>query len=133
MNRLLVAGAVLGLLSVIIGASSEHILRVRVDDEVFRWVMTAIRYHQVGALIVTGLGLALVALPTHQARGLISISGWLFVAGTVLFSFSIYAAALTGQDALTYASPVGGVTLMLAWLVLIGAGFRAGAGKAANA
>jgi len=126
MNPLLVAGGVLGLLSVVIGASSEHVLQARVDDEVFRWVMTAIRYHQVGALIVTGLGLALVVLPAHRASRLIGVAGWLFVVGTVLFSFSIYAAALTGSEALTYISPVGGITLMLAWLALIGAGFRAG-------
>lgn len=133
MNPLLLAGGVLGFLSVVIGASSEHVLQARVDDEVFRWVMTAIRYHQVGALIVTALGLALMALPEHRARRLLSASGWLFVVGTVLFSFSIYAAALTGVEGLTYVSPFGGITLMLAWLALIGAGFKAGAGKTPNA
>ena len=127
MNPLLIAGGVLGFLSVVVGASSEHLLQARVDDEVFRWVMTAIRYHQVGALIVTALGLALAFLPGHRARRLLAAGGWLFVIGTVLFSFSIYAAALTGVEALTYISPFGGVTLMLAWLALIGAGFRAGA------
>jgi len=126
MNPLLVAGAGLGFLSVVIGASAEHVLQGRVDGEVFRWVMTAIRYHQVGALIVTGLGLALIAMPAHRASRLIGVAGWLFVVGTVLFSFSIYAAAVTGVEGLTYVSPVGGITLMLAWLALIGAGFRAG-------
>lgn len=118
MNRILLAGAALGFLSVIIGAMSEHVFRTRIDDEVFRWVMTAIRYHQVGALIVTALGLVLMADLQRMIRGRLSLSGWLFVAGTLLFSFSIYASALTGIEALTHATPVGGITLMAAWLVL---------------
>ncbi len=128
MNPVLIAGALLGLLSVVVGASAEHLLQGRVDDEVFRWVMTAIRYHQVGALIVSALGLALIVLRGHRVQPLLAMASWLFVAGTVLFSFSIYVAALTGVQALTYLTPFGGVTLMLAWLVLIGAGVRAGSG-----
>ena len=123
MNRVLLAGALLGFLSVVIGAMSEHVFRTRVDDEVFRWVMTAIRYHQVGSLIVAALGLALLADLRGTVRRRLSLSGWLFVAGTLLFSFSIYAAALTGVEPLTYLPPVGGVTLMAAWLALAWAAF----------
>jgi uncharacterized membrane protein YgdD (TMEM256/DUF423 family) len=124
MNRILAAGALLGLLSVIIGAASEHALQARLEPEVFRWVMTAIRYHQIGALVVTGIGLALLAsLPRATARDL-HLAGWLFVIGTVLFSFSIYLAALSGFHGLTLATPVGGVTLMLAWSSLVWAGWR---------
>ena len=123
MNRILLAGAALGFLSVVIGAMSEHIFRTRVDEEVFRWVMTAIRYHQVGALIVSALGLVLTADLRRTIEARFSLSGWLFVAGTLLFSFSIYASALTGIEALTYATPIGGVTLMAAWLALAWAAF----------
>ncbi|TVP53239.1 MAG: DUF423 domain-containing protein [Halomonadaceae bacterium] len=126
MNPILIAGALLGFLSVVIGASSEHLIQARVDDEVFRWVMTAIRYNQMGALIVTAVGLGLMAVPVHRARRLLVVAGWLFVAGTVLFSFSIYVAAISGVHAFTYLTPFGGITLMLAWLVLVVAGFRAG-------
>ncbi len=118
MNRVLLAGALLGFLSVVIGAMSEHLFRTRVDDEVFRWVMTAIRYHQVGSLIVTALGLTLLAGVARTPGARLTLSAWLFVAGTLLFSFSIYASALTGIEALTYLTPVGGVTLMGAWLAL---------------
>lgn len=129
MNRVLLTGAVLGFLSVAIGAASEHVFRTRVDDEVFRWVMTAIRYHQVGALIVTALGLVLTAAVAGALRARLALSAWLFVAGTLLFSFSIYASALSGIEALTYATPVGGVTLMAAWLVLAWAALARGAGE----
>lgn len=116
MNPVLLLGALLGLLSVIIGASAEHLIQQRVDDEVWRWVMTAVRYHQVGAVVVTALGLGLAA-GARPARRLNLAAGFL-VAGTVLFSFSIYAAALTGIEELTYVTPLGGVTLMFGWLLL---------------
>jgi len=123
MNPVLIAGATLGLLSVVFGASAEHLLQQRVEPEVWRWVMTAVRYHQVGALVVTALGLSLLcgARPTRW----INMSAAFLIAGTVLFSFSIYAAAVTGMRSLTYVTPLGGVSLMFGWLLLIWAGFQA--------
>lgn len=118
MNKVLAAGTLLGFLSVAIGASIEHVLRGNADAEVLRWTMTAIRYHQVGALAITMIGLALLVRPDMASARALARSGWLFVLGTLLFSFSIYAAALTGVEALTYITPVGGITLMVAWLSL---------------
>jgi len=116
MNPVLFIGALLGFLSVAIGASVEHLIRPNVEPEVFRWTMTAIRYHQIGALVVLALGLALVAGVPHQLAKWLKISAGLFALGTVLFSFSIYAAAITGIEQLTYITPVGGSVLMLAWI-----------------
>ncbi len=123
MRLMLIVGAVLGLLSVMIGASAEHALRPRVDDEVFRYIMTAIRYHQIGAVVVTAIGLTLLAPLGHRIRRGLAVSGWLFTLGTVLFSFSIYLSALLGMPALTAITPVGGTTLMIAWAFLIRAGW----------
>lgn len=116
MNIVLLVGALLGLLSVVIGASAEHLLQHRVDEEVWRWVMTAVRYHQIGAVTVTAIGLALAAKAGPAGR--LKLAGGVLGAGTVLFSFSIYAAAATGVHALTYLTPIGGVTLMFGWLLL---------------
>ncbi len=118
MNKILLTGAVLGLLSVIIGASAEHLIRARVEPEVFRWVMTAIRYHQIGALVVTVLGVAMLTPLNLTVRRRLAGSALLFVLGTLLFSFTIYAAALSGIEALTRLTPIGGVLLMAAWGVL---------------
>ncbi|MCP1676387.1 uncharacterized membrane protein YgdD (TMEM256/DUF423 family) [Natronocella acetinitrilica] len=129
MRSVLAVGAVLGFLSVAIGASAEHALRPSVSDEVFRHLMTAVRYHQIGALIVTAIGLALLTpLARHTAKRL-ALSGWLFVAGTLLFSFSIYLSAVLNQPAITMVTPVGGITLMLGWLVLAWAALTALPGR----
>lgn len=118
MNRLLAVAALLGFLSVAIGAASEHVLRPGLDEKTWRWVMTAIRYHQVGALAALAVGLATLVDLVPARRTRLRIAGWLFIAGTVLFSFSIYTTALTGIEGLTYITPFGGITLMLAWLAV---------------
>ena len=119
MNITLLIGAILGLISVSFGAYAEHGLRPNIDDETFRYVMTAIRFNQVYALMITGIGLALFAnLPVTAAKHLPRV-GAVFTLGTVLFSFSIYASAQLGIPSLTYLTPVGGITLMIAWAYLI--------------
>ena len=123
MNPILLFGALLGLLSVIIGASAEHLLQARVDEEVWRWVMTAVRYHQVGAVVVTAIGLALAA--DARAASRLRLAAGFLIAGTILFSFSIYAAALTGMHGLTYVTPLGGVALMFGWVLMIWAALAA--------
>lgn len=116
MNPVLLIGAILGFLSVLVGASAEHLLQQRVDEEVWRWVMTAVRYHQIGALVVTAIGLTLLAGVGNGRR--LGLSAGFLIAGTVLFSFSIYAAAISGIHALTYVTPMGGVSLMFGWILL---------------
>ncbi|MDT8439904.1 MAG: DUF423 domain-containing protein [Wenzhouxiangellaceae bacterium] len=130
MNPILITGALLGFLSVAIGAAADHALRGSAEPAALESLMTALRYHQLGALIISMIGLALWAQPRLLSIRWLPRAGWLFVAGTVLFSFSIYASVLTGMRALTFLTPVGGVTLMAAWLALAWAAF--GGGRPAN-
>jgi uncharacterized membrane protein YgdD (TMEM256/DUF423 family) len=66
MHPFLMSAGLLGLLSVVFGAFSEHALRPNVDAESFRFLMTAVRYNQVHAvaLLALALGLALVSVST---------------------------------------------------------------------
>ena len=45
-------------------------------------------------------------------------SGWLFIIGTVLFSGTLYMLSLSGLKWLGMIAPIGGLTLMTAWLCL---------------
>ncbi len=45
-------------------------------------------------------------------------AGWLFVAGIVLFSGSLYALALTGRRTWGAVTPLGGVCFLAGWLLL---------------
>lgn len=122
---LITLGGILGLISVAFGAFTEHALRGQVSDEYLRFLMTAIRYNQVHAVMLSVLALALLMSPRLQLIRAFSWSAYLFAAGTFLFSFSIYAAVLLDSEPLTYITPVGGTLLMLAWLVFAWAGYCA--------
>ena len=52
------------------------------------------------------------------ASGLVRAAGWLMLAGTVLFSGSLYVLAATGVRALGMVTPFGGLAFILAWLLL---------------
>jgi uncharacterized membrane protein YgdD (TMEM256/DUF423 family) len=66
--------------------------------------------------------IALLAVAWAAARwpgsAATTAAGWLFVAGTMLFSGSLYALALTGQRWLGAITPFGGAAFILGWLAL---------------
>jgi len=127
LERLLIAiAAVLGGTAVAAGAFATHALRPQLSDRLLAVFETGARYQMYHAL-----ALLLVALVRSQglgAPGLLTAAGWAFVAGTVVFSGSLYALALTGQTLLGAVAPVGGAVLMVGWGCLAVAGLL-GAGE----
>jgi uncharacterized membrane protein YgdD (TMEM256/DUF423 family) len=102
-------GAVLGGVAVALGAFGAHGLQARVDAQALGWWETAARYHLAHAL-------ALLAVAAHPAAP--RHAGWLFVAGILLFSGSLYAMTLTGARGLGAITPLGGLCLIAGWLAL---------------
>ena len=75
---------------------------------------TAVQYHAWHAL-----GLLAVGVSTFHFGGVwIRSAGWLFAAGIVLFSGSLYALALGAPKALGAVTPFGGLAFILGWLAL---------------
>ncbi len=69
--------------------------------------------------------LAVAWAVTHWTRSAFpSYTGWLFVAGTILFSFSLYLLALTGARWLGAITPLGGVAFVAGWVCLALAAWR---------
>jgi uncharacterized membrane protein YgdD (TMEM256/DUF423 family) len=97
MERLfLTLGALSALISVAAGAFAAHALRTRLPTESLLIFETAARYQMYHAL-----GLMAVAWAASRWPGTLPrMAGWLFVIGTVLFSGSLYALALTGTSGL---------------------------------
>lgn len=115
---ILFCGAVLGLSGVIAGALFDHVWAAYMNHA----AETALRYHQLYALLITALGLVLAYAdlkPGH--RKYLRLTSGVFAVGTVLFSGSLYALSFTGIPQTAYAAPIGGLTLMAGWGVL-GAG-----------
>jgi uncharacterized membrane protein YgdD (TMEM256/DUF423 family) len=120
---ILAAGALLGLGGVIAGALLDHAAATLVLEQ--HAADTALRYQQLHAVIIAALGLVLTFFPLlpHDRKRL-ALSAKLLVAGTVIFSGSLYALAFTGNAHAAYGTPLGGITLMAGWTALVWAALR---------
>ncbi|MFT4694596.1 MAG: uncharacterized membrane protein YgdD (TMEM256/DUF423 family) [Francisella sp.] len=116
---ILATGAILGFISVAFGAYAEHGLKTNISTEHFDMLMTAIRYNQLYAIIISGIGLILLNDGKLANSIIIKISGYLFIVGTLLFSFGIYTSILIDIPQILRLAPIGGTSLMLGWICLI--------------
>ena len=110
----LCVGAALGLLAVVAGAAGTHALRDALEADALRVFETAARFQMYHALALLATGLLAMR---RQSRWVVA-AGALFALGTLLFSGSLYALALTGASMLGAVAPVGGVCLMAGWGML---------------
>jgi uncharacterized membrane protein YgdD (TMEM256/DUF423 family) len=113
-------GALSALISVAAGAFGAHALRERLAPDMLAVFETGARYQMYHAL-----GLLAVAWAVGRWPGPASAAGWLFVAGTVLFSGSLYLLALSGQRWLGAVTPFGGLAFIAGWGALAWAGLVA--------
>jgi uncharacterized membrane protein YgdD (TMEM256/DUF423 family) len=107
-------GAWMAALGVAAGALGAHTLRARVTPEMLAVFDTGVRYQLVHALALIGVAWATTRWPGAATN----VAGWLFFGGTVLFSGSLYALALSGALFLGALTPFGGLALIGGWLVL---------------
>jgi len=107
-------GSILALLAVGAGAFGAHALRSRLSPDMLATFEVANRYHMYHAL---GL-LAVAWAGTRWPGGTVTAAGWLFLAGAVLFSGSLYLLSLTGQRWLGAITPLGGLAFLAGWAML---------------
>lgn len=115
---ILFSGALLGLISVVMGTYTNHGLRTHITNEQFEFVQTALRYNQINAVLICAIGLAILTSPKLANIRTLHWSGVFFILGTVLFSFSLYASVVFNTPTLTHITPVGGTMIMLGWGLL---------------
>jgi uncharacterized membrane protein YgdD (TMEM256/DUF423 family) len=113
----LAVGAASGFLAVSAGAFGAHALKGRLGPDLLAVFETGARYQMYHALLLCLVGL-LLALPAPRP-GALHACGWLLLAGTVLFSGSLYALALTGQRLFGAITPLGGLCFLGGWLALL--------------
>jgi uncharacterized membrane protein YgdD (TMEM256/DUF423 family) len=115
MERLFFAlGALSGFIAVGLGAFAAHALKERLDPATLSTFETGARYQMYHALALLATGWACTRWPGPFATA----SGWLFIAGTILFSGSLYALSLTGVRSLGAITPFGGLAFLAGWLCL---------------
>ena len=117
----LALGGIAALLAVALGAFGAHALKNSIPAEMLAVWHTAVEYHLFHALGLLACGLVAVHLPGST---LLKWSGWLMLAGILLFSGSLYALALSGLSWLGAVTPVGGLAFIAAWAVFVAAVLR---------
>ena len=109
-----VMGAIGAGVAVLLGAFGAHGLKSRVDPELLAVFETGVRYQMYHALALLAVGLARV----HWPSGLMSVAGWSFVVGMLVFSGSLYLMTATGARWLGAITPVGGAAFIVGWIAL---------------
>lgn len=117
-RRIILTGAFIGMLAIILGAFGAHLLKKYLSVEQLVTFETGVRYQMYHALFL----LFLSTRKEFTPKALKTICN-LTVAGVILFSGSIYLLAtknltLFDSKIIVFATPLGGLLLILAWLAL---------------
>jgi uncharacterized membrane protein YgdD (TMEM256/DUF423 family) len=112
-----VIGAASGFIAVALGAFAAHGLKARLAPDVLATFEVGVRYQMYHALALFAVAWACTRWPGTLANA----AGWLFVAGTLVFSGSLYLLALTGEKWLGAVTPLGGLAFLAGWACLAAA------------
>lgn len=122
MQLFLAIAALLGGFAVAGGAFASHALQDQLPARALGVFQTGIRYQMYHALAL--LAVALLQAVAKPPSPWLTAAGGLFIAGTVLFSGSLYLLSLASVKAVGPVTPVGGVALMAGWACLAIAALR---------
>lgn len=121
MERLFVLlGCVSAFIAVGAGAFGAHALRSSLEPRLLDTFEIAVRYQMYHSLAL----LAVAWLSQKSGSNLVPIAGYLFLAGILLFSGSLYAYCLSGARVLAMVTPLGGLCFIVAWALLAWAGWN---------
>ncbi|GGW76040.1 DUF423 domain-containing protein [Alteromonas halophila] len=120
MKGLLLFGVCSALAGVILGAFAAHGLRDVLSTSMQSTFETGVRYQMYHALAL----LALPGLSAHADSRYLVRGGRLFVAGTLLFSGSLYLLATLNLTVLGPVTPAGGLCFIVGWLFVLVAVWR---------
>ena len=123
MKHFFVAAGLLGALGVILGAFGAHGLRevFETDPRKGEAFGTAVDYHLLHAVGLLALSIA-VGSKNEVFAVRCKMAGWVMVIGICLFGGTIYAWALGGPKWLVHVTPLGGVTLVVSWIMVAWSG-----------
>ena len=112
----LILGSINAALVVLLGAFGAHGLKERLTAEMLAVYQTGVHYHLFHALGLLAVGLVATQIP---ASAYLKWSGWLMLAGIVLFSGSLYVLSVSGLRWLGMVTPFGGLAFILSWTLFV--------------
>ena len=114
MNFLLI-GSISGILVVIIGAFGAHGLQDILDDYGKSVYDKAVLYQ----MFYTTAILALGCIHKIEPQLNLSLAGWCFLLGILIFSGSLYILSITGMKWLGMITPIGGLFFIIGWIIFL--------------
>lgn len=109
-------GTTFAFLGVILGAFGAHALKTMISPELLAVYQTGVTYQMWHAF---GL-IAIALIQQHDPQSaLLKWAGALMFLGIVLFSGSLYLLALLDLPALGKITPIGGVSFLVSWSLLV--------------
>ncbi|MEP0861050.1 MAG: DUF423 domain-containing protein [Ignavibacterium sp.] len=107
----IVISAVSGFSAVAIGAFGAHGLKEKLTAEMLEVYKTGVLYHLVHTVVLLSLALS-EKIKTN-------VPSIFFLAGIILFSFSLYIYSTSGIRFFAMITPFGGVSFLIGWLMII--------------
>ena len=120
-RRFLLLGAANAALAVLLGAFGAHSLKTHLSADMMAVYQTGLQYHLFHALGLLAVGFALKQIGDSVW---LRWSGWLMLAGIVIFSGSLYVLSATGWKWLGAVTPLGGLSFIVAWVLFAVAATR---------
>ena len=112
----LILGGFNAALVVLFGAFGAHALKARLSAEMLAVYQMGVHYHLFHALGLIAVGLVATQI---SDSAYLKWSGWLMLAGIILFSGSLYVLSVSGLRWLGMITPFGGVAFIAAWIVFV--------------
>jgi len=113
---LVVASGIFGFLAVLLGAFGAHILRDRMSSELLSTFQTGVFYQAIHSVVVLAIAIA--------GDNRFFKAAIIMIIGIVLFSFSLYLYSLTQIRIFAMITPIGGISFLAGWLMIIIEGLK---------
>ena len=106
-------GIIFCMLTVIIGAFGAHSLESTIGDKMDTF-KTGIQYK-----LFHSLGLIIIGILSKVFEVDLSVSGYFFISGIILFSGSLYLISIYKYSFLGMVAPIGGLCFIIGWAFLV--------------
>lgn len=116
-NIFLAIASVLAGLAVALGAFASHALKETLTAQSLQIWETGTKYQMYHALALFLVALLISQQETSAIS--LTIAGYAFIVGILLFSGSLYALSLTNIKILGAITPIGGVAFLIGWVCLV--------------
>lgn len=116
MKIFIIIGAINAFLSVALGAFGAHGLEGKLTPHYLDIWEKAVKYQMFHSM---GLFIVAILLGQFPTSSLLNWAGWLLLIGIILFAGSLYVLAITQISILGAITPLGGVSFLAAWVLII--------------